>query len=562
MLYAIIILSILVVILLLCIGVLLYGMKNNKKTLDGILGNDDVTEEEIISMVREGHEQGTILASEAELIHNVFEFDDKEVKDIMTHRKNIVSLDGSMSFIDAIEFIIDTGKSRFPVYENDVDSIIGVLHIKDAFTFFEKNEVYRSSIKDIEGLIRPVDFIPETVNINDLFKKMQSKKSHLAMVVDEYGQISGLIAMEDILEELVGNIEDEHDEEENYIRKNDDETFIMDGMTEFSDVKEALSLPVDDDAYETLNGFIISLSDKIPEEGDKTVISAYGYRFSVMSVEDKVIKQVMIKKLAPEEKNDIIRYRLFLKVEKRIQIMSGHSKFANIKHKKEKNDAAKGKIFTMIGRELAVAVKEGGPDPANNFKLAQVVAKAKANNMPNDTIERGIKKAAGDGNSVNYETATYEGYGPSGTAIIVKCLTDNKNRTAANVRNAFTKGQGSIGTQGCVSYMFDEKGQIIIDKEECDMDADDLMMQALDAGAEDFADEDDSYEITTAPADFDAVRAALEEAGITMASAEVTMIPQTYVTLTDEADITNIGRILDLLDDDDDVQEVYHNWEE
>ena len=302
MLYAIIILSILVVILLLCIGVLLYGMKNNKKTLDGILGNDDVTEEEIISMVREGHEQGTILASEAELIHNVFEFDDKEVKDIMTHRKNIVSLDGGMSFIDAIEFIIDTGKSRFPVYENDVDSIIGVLHIKDAFTFFEKNEVYRSSIKDIEGLIRPVDFIPETVNINDLFKKMQSKKSHLAMVVDEYGQRSGLIAMEDILEELVGNIEDEHDEEENYIRKNDDETFIMDGMTEFSDVKEALSLPVDDDAYETLNGFIISLSDKIPEEGDKTVISAYGYRFSVMSVEDKVIKQVMIKKLAPEEK--------------------------------------------------------------------------------------------------------------------------------------------------------------------------------------------------------------------------------------------------------------------
>ena len=302
MLYAIIILSILVVILLLCIGVLLYGMKNNKKTLDGILGNDDVTEEEIISMVREGHEQGTILASEAELIHNVFEFDDKEVKDIMTHRKNIVSLDGSMSFIDAIEFIIDTGKSRFPVYENDVDSIIGVLHIKDAFTFFEKNEVYRSSIKDIDGLIRPVDFIPETVNINDLFKKMQSKKSHLAMVVDEYGQISGLIAMEDILEELVGNIEDEHDEEENYIRKNDDETFIMDGMTEFSDVKEALSLPVEDDAYETLNGFIISLSDKIPEEGGKTVISAYGYRFSVMSVEDKVIKQVMIKKLAPEEK--------------------------------------------------------------------------------------------------------------------------------------------------------------------------------------------------------------------------------------------------------------------
>ena len=242
--------------------------------------------------------------------------------------------------------------------------------------------------------------------------------------------------------------------------------------------------------------------------------------------------------------------------------MSGHSKFANIKHKKEKNDAAKGKIFTMIGREIAVAVKEGGPDPANNFKLAQVIAKAKANNMPNDTIDRGIKKAAGDGNSVNYETATYEGYGPSGTAIIVKCLTDNKNRTAANVRNAFTKGQGSIGTQGCVAYMFDEKGQIIVAKEDCDMDADDLMMMALDAGAEDFAEEEDSYEITTAPADFDAVHKALEEQGIVMASAEVSMIPQTYVTLTDEADITNIGRILDLLDDDDDVQEVYHNWDE
>ena len=242
--------------------------------------------------------------------------------------------------------------------------------------------------------------------------------------------------------------------------------------------------------------------------------------------------------------------------------MSGHSKFANIKHKKEKNDAAKGKTFTMIGREIAVAVKEGGPDPANNFKLAQVIAKAKANNMPNDTIDRGIKKAAGNAAAVNYESARYEGYGPSGTAIIVKCLTDNKNRTAANVRNCFTKGQGSIGTQGCVSYMFDEKGQIIIDKDACEMDADELMMLALDAGAEDFADEEDSFEIITAPADFDDVHKAIEDAGIEMVSAEVSMIPQTYVTLSDDADITNIRRILDLLDDDDDVQEVYHNWEE
>ena len=242
--------------------------------------------------------------------------------------------------------------------------------------------------------------------------------------------------------------------------------------------------------------------------------------------------------------------------------MSGHSKFANIKHKKEKNDAAKGKIFTIIGREIAVAVKEGGPDPANNYKLSQIIAKAKANNMPNDTIERGIKKASGEGMNVNYEYCTYEGYGPSGTAIIVKCLTDNKNRTASNVRNAFTKGYGSIGTQGCVSYMFDEKGQILIDKEECDMDPDELMMIAIDAGADDFIEEEDSYEITTTPDDFEAVRKALEDAGVAMASAEVSMIPQTYVTLTDETDLKNINKILDLLDDEDDVQEVYHNWEE
>lgn len=241
--------------------------------------------------------------------------------------------------------------------------------------------------------------------------------------------------------------------------------------------------------------------------------------------------------------------------------MSGHSKFANIKHKKEKNDAAKGKVFTIIGREIAVAVKEGGPDPANNSKLRDVIAKAKAANMPNDTIDRGIKKAAGDANSVNYETVTYEGYGPGGTAIIVKALTDNKNRTAANVRNAFSKGHGNIGTQGCVSYMFDEKGQIIVDKEECDMDSDSLMMAALDAGADDFEEEDDSYVITTTPEDFSDVRGKLEDQGIPMVDAQVTMIPQTYVTLSSEEDKTNIQRILDWLDNDDDVQEVYNNWD-
>jgi len=242
--------------------------------------------------------------------------------------------------------------------------------------------------------------------------------------------------------------------------------------------------------------------------------------------------------------------------------MSGHSKFANIKHKKEKNDAAKGKIFTIIGREIAVAVKEGGPDPNNNSRLRDVIAKAKSNNMPNDTIERGIKKAAGNAGAVNYEQVTYEGYGPSGIAIIVEALTDNKNRTAANVRSAFTKGNGAVGTQGCVSYMFDKKGQIIIDREECDMDADELMMLALDAGAEDFAEEEDSFEVITDPDVFSEVRQTLEVKGIVMAQAEVTMIPQTYVTLTDEEALKNLQKTLDLLDDDDDVQAVYHNWDE
>ncbi len=242
--------------------------------------------------------------------------------------------------------------------------------------------------------------------------------------------------------------------------------------------------------------------------------------------------------------------------------MSGHSKFANIKHKKEKNDAAKGKVFTIIGREIAIAVKEGGADPNNNSKLRDVIAKAKANNMPNDTIDRGIKKAAGDLGSVNYERVTYEGYGPNGIAIIVEALTDNRNRTSANVRSAFTKGSGSIGTQGCVSYMFDQKGQILIDKEECDMDADDLMMAALDAGAEDFTEQDDSFEILTAPDDFSAVREELEKQGIPLASADITMIPQTYVALTDESALKQLNRTLDLLDEDDDVQAVYTNLEE
>ena len=209
-----------------------------------------------------------------------------------------------------------------------------------------------------------------------------------------------------------------------------------------------------------------------------------------------------------------------------------------------------------------MAVKEGGADPGNNSKLRDVIAKAKANNMPNDTIERGIKKAAGDVDAVNYVACTYEGYGPNGTAIIVEALTDNKNRTASNVRNAFTKGNGNVGTTGCVSYMFDQKGQIIVDKEAYDADADEFMMMALEAGAEDFSEEEDCYEILTLPEDFSVVREALEKEGVPMVQAEVTMIPQTYVELTDENDKKMFARIMDMLDEDDDVQNVYHNVEE
>ncbi len=242
--------------------------------------------------------------------------------------------------------------------------------------------------------------------------------------------------------------------------------------------------------------------------------------------------------------------------------MSGHSKFANIRAKKEKNDAARGKAYTIIGREIAIAVKEGGPDPNNNYKLKFIIQKAKAANMPNDTIERGIKKAAGAGDGDNYQQLTYEGYGVNGVAIIVDTLTDNKNRTAANIKAAFSKGQGSIGSQGSVSYMFDRKGQIIIDKEECELSADDLMMIALDAGADDLKEEEDSFEIFTAPEDFEAVRQALDEAGVPMAEAEIAMIPQVTVSVTDEQAVKNLRRTLDLLDADDDVQQYYTNWEE
>ena len=239
--------------------------------------------------------------------------------------------------------------------------------------------------------------------------------------------------------------------------------------------------------------------------------------------------------------------------------MSGHSKFANIKHKKEKNDAAKGRIFTQLGREIAVAVKEGGPDVNNNSRLKAVVAKAKANNMTNDTIERSIKKAAGDVGSVNYEKVVYEGYGPSGTAIIVVALTDNKNRTAANVRNAFTKGNGNVGTQGCVSFMFSQKGVLCFDMEGKDEDT--VMEDIMDCGADDVVFEDGEAVVYTSVPDFGAVRDSLEAKGYVFTSAQLEKIPSNYVRLSGEDDLKNMSRLLENLEDNDDVQNVWHNLE-
>ncbi|EJO5346500.1 YebC/PmpR family DNA-binding transcriptional regulator [Clostridium botulinum] len=246
--------------------------------------------------------------------------------------------------------------------------------------------------------------------------------------------------------------------------------------------------------------------------------------------------------------------------------MSGHSKWHNIQAKKSKVDAKRGKIFTKIGKEIVVAVKQGGPNQESNSRLRDVIAKAKANNMPNDNIERSIKKASGELNAVDYETITYEGYGPSGIAVLVDVLTDNKNRSAGNVRYAFTKQGGNLGATGCVSFMFQSKGQIVIEKKD-GLDEDELMMMALDAGAEDFESEDEVYVITTSKEEFGTVRETLESEGLEFLEAEVKMVPDTY-TAIDEETATKFQKMLDVLEDDDDVQNVYHNaefpegWEE
>ena len=239
--------------------------------------------------------------------------------------------------------------------------------------------------------------------------------------------------------------------------------------------------------------------------------------------------------------------------------MSGHSKWSTIKRKKEKIDNARAKVFTKIGREIAVAVKEGGPDPNGNSKLKDIIAKAKANNVPNDNIERIIKKAAGEGGADNYEDIVYEGYGPSGIAVIIEALTDNRNRTAADVRHAFDKFGGNMGTSGCVSFMFSRQGVIVIDKE--DIDEEKLMEDALEAGAVDFLSDGDVFEIRTEPNDMGLVRDDLEKAGYNFLSADVEYIPSTYTKLTDPDDIQNMGRMLEMFDESDDIQEVYHNWE-
>ena len=241
--------------------------------------------------------------------------------------------------------------------------------------------------------------------------------------------------------------------------------------------------------------------------------------------------------------------------------MSGHSKWANIKNKKGKTDAARGNLFTKIGKELQIAVKAGGPNPDANSKLKDVIAKAKAANMPNDNIMRSIKRASGEGANEVIEEITYEGYGPAGIAIIAECATDNRNRTASEVRHIFDKFGGNMGTTGCVSFMFDQKGVIVIENDG-DKEEDEVMMDALDAGAEDFTADEDAFEILTAPADFSAVRDALEAKGYNFLEAEVKMVPQSYVKLTDEVQLEQIEKLLDHLDDNDDVMNVYHNWEE
>lgn len=259
---------------------------------------EDVTEEEIISMVNEGHEQGVLLASEAEMIQNIFEFGDKEAKDIMTHRKNIIAIDGNSTFLEVLQFVTENNYSRYPVYMDDMDNMIGILHIKEMLKLCRETSIYEKPVKDIKNLIRSASFIPETRNINTLFANMQSEKNHLMIVVDEYGQTAGIVAMEDIVEEIVGNIEDEHDEEEQMIERFVDGSFIMDGMTPVGEALKVLEVTFPEEGeFETLNGLLISLIHRIPNADEHISTEAFGYQFEVLEVENKMIRTVKVTKI-------------------------------------------------------------------------------------------------------------------------------------------------------------------------------------------------------------------------------------------------------------------------
>lgn len=267
--------------------------------------SEDVTEKEIISLVNEGHEQGFIRESEAEMIHNIFELGDKNAKDIMTHRKQICALDGTMTFAEAMDVILGQSFSRFPVYIEDMDNIVGLVHIKEVLAFSRTGEYSNWQIKDIQGLMTAVDFVPETIGITALFGRMQMSKNHLVIVIDEYGQTAGLVALEDILEEIVGNILDEHDKEEHYIVRRMDGTFMMDGAADLEEVAKVLEIgDLEENENDTLNGYLIALIDKIPGDGECFCVQAHGYEFAVQSVQDKMVRQVLVKKMPvqkPEE---------------------------------------------------------------------------------------------------------------------------------------------------------------------------------------------------------------------------------------------------------------------
>lgn len=267
---------------------------------------DNVTEEEIMSMVNEGHEQGVLLASEAEMITNIFEFGDKQASDIMTHRKNIVAVDAEWTLKETLEFILKGNNSRFPIYKEDIDNIIGILYLKDVMIYYQQHQRHQSrKIKNIVELVRNAHFIPETRNINSLFKEMQSKKIHMEIVVDEYGQTAGLVAMEDILEEIVGNILDEYDEEENMIELKPDGSYLIHGMAQLENVAEKLGIDFGEEKYDTLNGFLIAQIDRIPQENDKIDIMYGGFEFKVLGVENKTIRQVCVTKAEENAKDDV-----------------------------------------------------------------------------------------------------------------------------------------------------------------------------------------------------------------------------------------------------------------